>query len=275
MKRALALIAAVMLWEGCGNNLAGPSSGSSALRPPSNLAALSLDSAHVRLSWTAAQNAADTSFRGYVVSWGATADTIAASATQFPAGPLARGAAAFAVRSLLKSGQASDAATITWAPAWRFDASPVVATEYNPSLQTGSPGVAAGSAVRNPSAESFSTPGVADTTMDFYLYGPAAGALEFVSASVYSAGWHATLFSSQSTASADLNAPLAAFPPDNTFTLSSVTLADDTIYYAKISGNAGEIYYIRVHVHLTGGSYPSRTAEVRISLQKVPLLPYA
>jgi len=275
MTRAFVLIAAVLLWEGCGNNLAGPSSTSSALRPPSNIAALSVDSAHVRLSWTGAQNAADTSFRGYVVAWGAIADTIAASATQFTAGPLGRGAATFAVRSLLKNGQASDAATITWAPAWRFDASPVVATEYNPSLQSGSPGVAAGSAARNPSAESFSSPGIADTTMDFYLYGPAGGALELVSANVYSAGWHTTVFSSQSTASTDLNAPLGAFPPDNTFTLSSVIVADNTIYYAKISGNAGEVYYIRVHVHLTGGSFPSRTAEVRISLQKVPMLPYA
>ncbi|HTS00300.1 MAG TPA: hypothetical protein VML00_11135, partial [Bacteroidota bacterium] len=171
--------------------------------------------------------------------------------------------------------QASDAATITWAPAWRFDAAPIVATEYNPGLQSGTPGISAGSSVRNPAAIAISNPGVADTTMDFYLYGPAGGALELVSASVYSSGWHTTTFSTQSTSSADLNAPLGAFPPDNTFTQQNVTVSDNTIFYAKISGNAGEIYYIRLHVHLTGGSTGSRTAEVRISLQRVPLLPYA
>jgi len=275
MTRAFILIAAVILWEGCGNNLAGPSSSSSALRPPTSLAALSLDSAHVRLSWTAPQDASDTSFAGYTVAWGSTIDTAGRSALQFTAGPLARGAATFSVRSLLKNGQASNAVSIAWAPAWRFDQSPVVVTEYNASLQSGTPGVAAGSAVRNPSAVAFSNPGIADTTMDFYLYGPAGGALELVSASVYSAGWHATTFSTQSTSSADLNAPLGAFPPDNTFTQQNVTVSDNTIYYAKISGNAGEFYYVRLHVHLTGGSFPSRTAEVRISLQRVPLLPYA
>ena len=275
MKRAFVLIAAVILWEGCGNNLAGPSASNSALRAPSNLQALSLDSAHVRLTWTAPQDASDTSFAGYSVAWGATADTLARTAVQFTAGPLASGQATFQVRSLLKNGQASDPVAITWAPAWRFDQSPVVVTEYNPSLQTGTPGVSAGSAVRNPSPVAFSNPGAADTTMDFYLYAPAGGALELVSANVYSAAWHTTSFSTQSTSSGDLNAPLAAFPPDNTFTLTSVNVADNTIYYAKISGNAGETYYIRVHCHLAGGSYPSRVVEVRISLQKVPRLPYA
>ncbi|HTO95370.1 MAG TPA: hypothetical protein VMM80_13345 [Bacteroidota bacterium] len=274
MKRAFVLIAAVILCEGCGNNLAGPSSSSSPLRPPSNLQALALDSAHVRLTWTAAQNAADTSFRGYVVAWGSTADTIAKSAVQFTAGPLARGQATFQVRSLLTSGQASDAATITWAPAWRFDASPIVAEEFNSSLQSGTPGVSAGSATRNPAGVGFSDPS-ADSTMDFYLYGPAGGPLQLLSASVYNAGWHATFFSAQTTAAADLNTPLPAFPPDNTFALQAVTLSDNTVYYARISGNAGEVYYCRVHIHFTGGSFPNRTAEVRISLQKVPRLPYA
>jgi len=274
MTRAFILIAAVILWEGCGNNLAGPSSSSSALRPPTGLAALSLDSAHVRLSWTAPQDASDTSFAGYVVAWGSTSDTVARTAVQFTAGPLARGAAAFSVRSLLKSGQASDAATITWAPAWRFDQPPMVVTEYYPSFQTGTPGVSAGSAVRDPALVGLIDIR-ADTMLDFYLYGLPTGPLQLVSANGHDVSWHATVFSTQMTASSDLNAPLAAFPADNTFTLQSVTATDNTIFYAKISGNSGDSYYIRVHIHLTGGSYPQRTAEVRISLQRVPLLPYA
>jgi len=274
MARALALVAAVMLWEGCGNNLEGPAGSSSTARPPSNLEALSLDSAHVRLSWTAAENASDTSFAGYVVSWGGTSDTIARTALQFTAGSLARGSATFQVRSLLKNAQVSDAVAIIWAPAWRFDTPPIAIEEYYPSFQTGTPGVSAGSSVRNPAAVGFSDLS-ADSTMDFYLYGPAGGALQLVSASGHEVNWHATYFSTQTTGSTDLNAPLAAFPPDNTFTLQSVGAADNTIYYAKISGNAGDVYYVRVHVHLTGGSFPTRTAEVRISLQRVSRLPYA
>jgi len=274
MKRALALFAAVILWEGCGNNLAGPSASSSALRPPSNLEAIAIDSAHVRLVWTAPQDASDTAFAGYSVAWGATVDTAGRTAVLFTAGPLARGAAQFQVRSLLKTGQSSDAAAITWAPAWRFDQPPLAVTEYNPPLQSGTPGVTAGSAARNPALVGFSDL-TADSTMDFYLYGPSGSPLQLVSGSVYNAAWHATYFSTQSTSSADLNAPLGAFPPDNTFTNQSVALTDNTIYYATISGNAGDVYYIRLHVHLTGGSFPSRTAEIRISLQRVPRLPYA
>jgi hypothetical protein len=116
----------------------------------------------------------------------------------------------------------------------------------------------------------------ADSTLDFYLSGPAGSALQLLSAGAYNPGWHQTLFSTQTTPSPDLNAPLALFPPDNTFTLQNVTLADNVIYYAKIQGNTGEINYVRVHVHLIpGGAFGSRQVEIRISLQRVSRLAYA
>ncbi|HTY59717.1 MAG TPA: hypothetical protein VMF59_12920 [Bacteroidota bacterium] len=272
MKTVLA-VAFAIICAGCGNNLAGPA-GTPVLRPPSALTALSLDSTHVLVGWTAPADAADTTFRGYIFSWGTTVDTLPRTAVQFTAGPLAPGAVTFSIRSLLRSGQLSDAAQITWAPAWRFDASAVIVTEYNSALQTGLPGLDAGTATTNPHAVGFADVN-ADSTLDFYLYGPGGSSLQLVSASIYNPGWHQTLFSTVSTPSADLNAPLAAFPGDNTFTQTTVTLSDNTIYYVKTTGNAGEIYYVRIHVRLLGGSYPSRSADIRISLQRVSRLPYA
>jgi hypothetical protein len=272
MKTVLNLIA-VVLCAGCGNNLAGPAM-TPLLSPPGGLAALSVDSAHVRVIWTAPSDASDTTFAGYVLAWRSIADTLPKTSLQFTAGPLQRGATTFSIRSLLKNGQASDAAAITWAPAWRFDAVPITVTEYNSAQQTGIPGVDAGTGTTDPKAVGL-LDADADSTLDFYLWGPANSPLQLLSADAYNPGWHQTLFSTKSTSSPDLNAPLATFPPDNTFTLQSLTLADSVIYYAKIQGNTGEVNYVRVHVRLLPGNYPSRQVEIRISLQKVSRLPYA
>ena len=80
-------VALAIICAGCGNNLAGPA-GTPVLRPPSALTALSLDSAHVVVAWTAPSDAADTTFQGYVFSWGTTVDTLPRAAVQFTAGPL-------------------------------------------------------------------------------------------------------------------------------------------------------------------------------------------
>jgi hypothetical protein len=273
MKTLLSVFAVAVVCAGCGNNLAGPA-GTSLLLPPGGLAALALDSAHVRLQWTAPSNAADTTFAGYVLVWGSIIDTIPKTAVLFTVGPLGRGATTFSIRSLLRNGQTSDPASITWAPAWRFDLVPIIITEYNSSQQTGIPGVDAGTRTTDPRAVGL-LDADADSTLDFYLWGPSASPLQLLSASVYNPGWHQTLFSTVTTSSLDLNAPLASFPADNTFTLENVTLVDNVIYYVKMQGSTGEINYVRVHVHLLPGSYPSRPVDIRISLQKVSRLPYA
>jgi hypothetical protein len=273
MKTAFSVIAAACLCAGCGNNLAGPT-GTPRFLPPNALTALSVDSAHVRLGWTAPEGSTDTTFAGYVVAWGTVSDTIGRTALQFTAGPLARGATTFSIRSLKKGGVASDAATITWAPAWRFDAVPIIVTEYNSAQQTGVPGVDGGSGTTNPATIGLLDVN-ADSTLDFYLSGASNSPLQFLSASIYNPGWHQTTFSTVSTSSPDLNAPLPGFPLDNTFTLTSVTLSDNVIYYVKTLGNTGEINYIRVHVHILSGTYPSRSVDIRISLQRVSRLPYA
>ena len=267
------LLIAVVVCAGCGDNLAGPG-GTSSLRAPSSLEAYSLDSAHVGLIWASSVSASDTTFAVYILSWGSVTDTLSALADRFTAGPLPRGATTFSIRSRLKNGQMSDAATITWAPAWRFDAVPIVVTEYNSAQQTGTPGVDAGTGTTDPRAVGLLDAN-ADSTLDFYLWGPSGSPLQIFGAGVFNQGWHQTLFSTESTPASDLNAPLATFPPDNTFSLQSLTLEDYTVYYVKTIGNTGEINYVRVHVHILPGSYPTRQVEIRISLQRVSRLPYA
>lgn len=274
MKTFLSMLAVVVACAGCGNNLAGPA-GTSLLPAPGGFAALSVDSAHVRLGWTAPSVASDTTFAGYVLTWGTVADTLPKTSLQFTAGPLQRGATTFSIRSLLKNKQASDAAAITWAGAWRFDAVPIIVTELNSAQQTGSPGVDVGTSTSNPQSVGL-LDADADSALDFYLSGPAGSPLQLVSAGLYNPGWHPTLFSTVATSSPDLNAPLAAFPADNTFTLQTVTLSDNTIYYVKAVGNTGEINYVRIHVSLIpGGAFPSRQVGISISLQRVSRLPYA
>ncbi|HMK37989.1 MAG TPA: fibronectin type III domain-containing protein, partial [Bacteroidota bacterium] len=242
MKEIFTLIAVAIACTGCGDNLAGP--GTHSLSPPGSLAAFSADSTHVHLSWTPPAVASDTTFRGYVVSWGITSDTIPA-ASSFIAGPLVHTAIPFVIRSILKDGQVSSSVTITWAGAWRFD-SPITLTEYYPTIQTGAPGMSAGTSTTDPRVVQMLDPD-AGTTLDFYLYGLAGAPLNLVSAAGYDRGWHQTVFSTTTTSSPDLNAPLAAFPPDNTFTQPTAIVAGNTIYYAKIPGNSGQIYYVRIH----------------------------
>ena len=273
MRTEICVFVCAIVCAGCGNNLAGPA-GTLLLAPPGGVAALSVDSAHVRLGWTASSVASETTFAGYLLTWGTVADTLPKTSLQFTVGPLQRGATAFAIRSLLKNGQVSDPAAITWAPAWRYDAVPIIVTELNSAQQTGSPGVDVGTSTSNPQSVGLLDANV-DSTLDFYLSGPAGSSLQLVSAGLYNPGWHQTLFSTAATSSPDLNAPLAAFPADNTFTLQTVTLSDNTIYYVKAVGNTGEINYVRVHVHFLPGSYPARQVEIRISLQKVSRLLYA
>jgi hypothetical protein len=273
MRTELCALVCAIMYAGCGNNLAGPA-GTSSLQAPSSLEAFSLDSAHVGLTWASSASASDTTLAGYILSWGPVTDTLPRLADRFTAGPLARGATTFSIRSLLKSGKTSGAATITWAPAWRFDAVPIIVTEYFPSQQTGFPGVDAGTGTTDPKAVGL-LDADADSTLDFYLAGPAGSPLQLQSAVAYSPGWHQTLFSTQATPWSDLNAPLATFPQDNTFTLQNVTLTDNVIYYMKTQGNTGEINYVRVHVHFLPGSSPGRQVEIRISLQKVSRLLYA
>ena len=108
---------------------------------------------------------------------------------------------------------------------------------------------------------------------DFYLVGPAGQPLELRSANLFFSSFKITLFSPVVDASPSLDNYLASFPA--TYTLDHVPVQDDRIYYARENGDLGEVNSIRVHIHLLSGVFPNRSAEVRLSLQRVSGLLYA
>jgi hypothetical protein len=183
------------------------------------------------------------------------------------------GETAFSVVARYQSGESSNPARILWAAAARFDAAFVVYENnaQNVNLPTG---IDLGSAIRNPATL------VIDPTvqpfMDIYLYGGAGQPLALQSASLYLASWNVTFFSTVTTTSASLDYYLSSFPSISTFTQLSVPVADSTVYYVRVSGDNGAFNYGRVQVGVVPGlTYPDRAVEVRISLQRVPGLPYA
>ena len=265
MKRLIYALLAGAILGGCGKNLAPPSDNS--LQPPGNLTALSVDSAHVQIGWTASPNAADTDFAGYLVSYSTKTDTVVRTLLTDLAGPLPAGLSTFSVRSRTNNGLTSGAASITWAPAARFDTPPLTIYEYYQSVGGVICAVDAGSRTTNPLAVAIDVAGA--PKVDFYMEGLSGQPLQILSASLFSANLNATTFSTVTTASPSLDAPLAAFPPNSTFTQTTIALSDNTIYYAQVQGDPGEVNYIRFHIHLLGGGYPNRSAEVRISLQRV------
>jgi hypothetical protein len=78
-----------------------------------------------------------------------------------------------------------------------------------------------------------------------------------------------------SHASDDLNLALAAFPDPSTFTESAVRITDNTIYYARVAGDLGAAYYVRLHAHIIGGGQRAREVQLRVSLQRLSGVPYA
>jgi hypothetical protein len=84
------------------------------------------------------------------------------------------------------------------------------------------------------------------------------------------------MFSSVQYSSATLDYYADAFPDPSTFTLTSVQVADNTIYYARVVGdNPSETHYVRILIQGTAGGFPVRTVRVTLSLQRVPGLLYA
>ncbi|MEW6509384.1 MAG: hypothetical protein AB1428_00345 [Bacteroidota bacterium] len=272
MKRVLAAAASGIIFVGCGDNLGGPGTDFT-LEAPAVLRAVSLDSSHVRLSWTPSASATVANFGGYVVSWGTRGDTLSAATLSYIAGPLPAGATLFQIRSRRTTGAVSSPNSITWAPAYRFDASPLVVYELDVSRSGRANGVDAGTTTTNPVAFEI-TPQV-EATLDFFLQGAANQPLRLRSANLYSSGWNVTLFSSVVTANATLDSALTAFPAEASFALQEIQVGNDSVYCARIHGNTGEQHYVRIHVRILPGVFPDRSVQLRLSLQRVPFVPFA
>ena len=272
MRKELCIVL-VLAFVGCGENQSTTSP--SALKAPENLKALSVNGTTVGLQWTPPSGQSD-SVGGYVVQVGSTRDTLGKTQLSYLADSLTPGEKTFTVYALRVSGALSDGAVITWAPASRFD-TPIVLTEYKTNNTSLLSALDVGTATLNPAAMTVTSPNAAQ--MDLYLYGGSGAvqdSLQLQSTSLLASVWNSTLFSTVTQSSTGLDYYLAAFPDPTTFTLARVPVVDNTIYYVRVVGDYGAYNYARIHVHVQPGTvFPSRTVEVRVSLQRVPGLLYA
>ena len=268
----------ISLAIGCGDNLQTPPIVVS-LDPPTALKALAVNQSSINVQWSAAVGSSDSSFRGYIVGVGSRQDTLPKSALSFTAMALPSGESVFLISSLLLSGAHSDAATIRWAPAARFDSAFTV-FESNTIVSIRPEGFNVGTSTTNPSVMLIDlTDPLVQRTMDLYINGGTRQMeqpLALWSANLYFGNFNRTLFSTQMNFSPTLDYPLPSFPSDITFIKDTITIVDNTIYYAKVIGDPQQVNYARIHVRIRPGtSFPNRVVEIRVSLQRVPGLLYA
>jgi hypothetical protein len=255
---------------GCGDE-APPENDGLIVGPPLNVRALSVDGTTVRIAWDQPGGANTETVRGYRVRWDNRRDTLPFPSNDYTASVRPPRVVTFSLATLLTTGVATDSVTIAWAPATRYDSAFVLTEFYN--AQPGRVcGFDAGTATQVPSTMAMTL--AAEAIVDMYLIGNGGQPLLLQSARLYSQDWNATLFSSVSHASANLDYFLPAFPDAVTFTQETVTLQHNTIYYARVVGDGGDYHYVRLHVR-TAGTYPNRTCEIRLSLQRLPNTPYA
>ena len=272
MKTLTALSALLFVFAGCGSNSAGPGLDYT-LEPPAAIRAFSVDSTHVRIHWDASTSATEPTFGGYIISWGTFNDTLSAAVFRYTAGPLPPGLTQFSLRSRRTDGRVSPTISIAWAPAYRFDASPLVIYEIDDSTGAHPTGIDAGTQSTNPAAIVINP--LAQARLDFFLQGHAGQPLLLSSANQYNSQWNGTVFSTESVVSASLDTARATFPASNSFSLLNVPVQDNTIYYAQVLGDGGQINYIRFLVRVLAGSFPNRSIEIRISLQRAAGVPIA
>lgn len=260
----LAPLVAALLVAGCDENVAtGPNTTS---RAPRNLSAFSAGDASVALSWTAPSDSSDSTFTGFQVKYAGTVQDLGRNARSTVVTAVSFGEQLFEVVAKRSSGTA-ESATIRWAPAARFD-TPTMLPEYIFYVSTAS-GFDVGDSIFNPTPLQLEAS--SQSRMDFYFQQATDtdSTLMFKSARIYNAGWRPTVFSNVAHSSTTLNYGLTAFPAENSFTVYSLPIRDNTIYYAKTFGFDGSVHYARIHVHILPGlSFPSRRVEVRVSLQR-------
>jgi hypothetical protein len=262
MKSLIALCVAALL-AGCGDTLEGPASTGTPGRPR-DLKALSVNSTTVALQWSA-PSGSDTTLSGYVVSWGVTPDTVSRTVTQYSVSGLGPGLLSFSVLSLGNAGTAGAPVSILWAPASRFDSAYTIG-EFSVSDPSRHVGMDVGTQNSDPATLAIDPS--AQTALDFFLYGEGGQALTLRAANLYLQGWNATLFSPEYHQGPGLDLYLPAFPSG--YTHSEVPVMDNTVYYARVFGNQGAVHYVRIHVRITSGTFPTRSVAIRLSLQRLP-----
>jgi hypothetical protein len=277
MKKLLVL--AVLLVGGCGEHIPTPPTVIITVDPPQQIRGVAVNQSTIRLQWSAPAAATDSAFAGYIIAHSTSNDTIGPSSLHYVADSLFPGVVTFMLYSLLTSGQRSDGAIFRWATAERFD------TTYsifeNNSLNSGRlEGVNVGTRTTNPSLMAIDpgSPGVVQT-MDFYVHGGSGqipAPLALWSANLFLGTMNQTLFSTVTHPSSSLDLPLTSFPEPGTFAKDSISLIDNTIYYARVIGDPQEVNYVRIHVRQQPNTqFPNRVILLQISLQRLPGTLYA
>lgn len=268
----------VALALGCGDNLETPTPVVT-FGAPQNLKALSVNQSTIRVQWSASANSTDSTFQGYIVQRGSRRDTLGRSQLVYTADSLPAGESVFFIYSLRSDGFRSDAATIRWAPATRFDSVYEVYENVAP-VSVRPEAFNIGTSTTNPSVLIMdpNDPDV-EQTMDLFFNGDSLEtrqSLSLWSANLLVGSFNTTLFSTHTDQSPSLDFPLSAFPAENTFVQDSITFVDNTIYYLKVIGDPLQVNYSRIHVHIKAGTiYPNRIIQVHVSLQRTAGLLYA
>jgi hypothetical protein len=276
MKKLSSLVVLlVALVPGCGENLP-TSTPVTPFGPPSGLKAFSVNQSSVNIQWS---GTTDSTVQGFIVQVGTRTDTLSRTTLTYAANGIPSGESTFLVYSVGTDGLRSDPATISWAPAARFD-SAYSLYETNTLISVRPEGFHLGGATTDPLPMIIDplNPSV-QQLMDFFIYGGSEQVqqpLALWSAHHYIGTFNHTLFSTQTDVSPTLDYPLAAFPAENTFTKDTISVADNTIYYAMFVGDPQQLNFARIHVRFRlGSTFPDRILDIRISLQRVPGLQYA
>jgi hypothetical protein len=269
----LAIVLAVVALD-CGDNTETVSPAGS-VSPPQNLKAFSLNKQAVRLQWTAPPEANDSSFKGYLIQWGGKQDSLQKSVLSYTVDSLASGEATFTLYSRTKSGTVSTGASIHWAPADRLPGTYTLLEFIQPSSVTNT---AIDVGTGGGSAQVVSANDASPSFVDFYLFGGNVGGdtLKFEAADVRLGGtYKPSRFSSVMHSSTTLDYYLSAFPDQGSFTLQSIAVAPNTIYYAYfLNPSQTKRYYARILVISVSLSAP-RSVVMQISLQRAADTPFA
>jgi hypothetical protein len=275
----ICLLFLVIAFAACEDNIEDPTLAVT-FGPPQYPQALSVNGSTVSLTWLPGVGSSDETFVGYIVEFGSIEDSIPKSNIFYIADALPAGSVLFNLYSYRTDGPRSDVASIRWAAADRFD-TPLELTEYfvqDPQRQSG---LDLGSQSDDPSTiqiEPIDT--VVLAKMDCFLHGGSgvvSDSLQLWSAYLYRSDLRRTFFSTVRHSAQSLDYPLATFPASGTFSRDTITVADNTIYYARLTGvSRFDTLYARFHVQIVDGlAFPFRKIIITVSLQRVPGVPYA
>jgi hypothetical protein len=266
----------MLVLSSCEENLADPGGGDTVIQ--GGLTGLSVDASTVRFGWSAVHGVPDSAVLGYLATWPGGSDSLPPTARAIVIDSLLPGGILFTIQARLSGGTTGPAASIRWAPAARFD-DPLTLLEYYATQPQRPSGLDLGGTTSNPTTLSVdpADPTVG-LTLDLYLYGgegEISDPLRFRSADFLVGSWNHTYFSTIVDSSSTLDLPLARFPAAESFTLDAVPITQNSIVYARVTGNEGDVHYVRIHIGDISGSGRTRSVQVRISLQRVVGLLYA